>query len=167
METDHYLFCNRGYIRLRQGQFAEALQDFERALNLAPDTALYLNNRGAVHELLGNLEQALADCSRAIEIDPNFPYGYASRGSAYFLMGEFNKALADFDKSAELRLNHKFVIAGQAMTQHRLGNTDEAKRLWRTLIEMDARYTDAETLREEYQCADMMVDTAREIIESL
>jgi tetratricopeptide (TPR) repeat protein len=82
-------------------------------------------------------------------------------------MGKYPEALADFQQALALKPDHKFAIAGTVLTQQALGDMDEAKRLWRALIEMDEKYREADAVQKEYDCADAWVEAARRLIAEL
>jgi len=47
------------------------LPDAERAVELVPDNAKYLDTRGQIYAALGRREEAIADLERALQIDPS------------------------------------------------------------------------------------------------
>ena len=60
----------RGDIYRRLGRHDEALDAFNRGLELAPDDAVLLAGRGATYQALGRDEEARADLARAAELAP-------------------------------------------------------------------------------------------------
>jgi tetratricopeptide (TPR) repeat protein len=62
------VFSNRGMVRLRQGEYAKALDDFNDALKLQPKNALALYGRGVAKSLKdkGNAGQADIDAANAL-----------------------------------------------------------------------------------------------------
>jgi tetratricopeptide (TPR) repeat protein len=52
------------------GDNARAIEDYDRAIKLAPDYASAYQNRGAAHEALGNREAAIRDYRAALRLDP-------------------------------------------------------------------------------------------------
>ena len=58
-----------GKILLTEGQADGALEEFGRALALAPSDARNVNNRGVALQALGQTEAARADFERAIRMD--------------------------------------------------------------------------------------------------
>jgi len=54
-----------------QGRLAEALRSLERAVELAPDSAIYRSDFGGALAQAGRRTQALAQLRRALELDPN------------------------------------------------------------------------------------------------
>jgi tetratricopeptide (TPR) repeat protein len=62
---------------------ARALADCERAIQLAPETALPACRRGLVRLHSGDLDGAMLDFEQAIVLDPNIALAYRGRGSVY------------------------------------------------------------------------------------
>lgn len=93
---------NRGMLYYQDASFAEAIADFDKAIELAPeDSELYLQ-RGDIYAEMGKTDLAIADFSKAIESMPDNPEAYYLRARAYEDKGENTLALADFEKVLEL-----------------------------------------------------------------
>jgi len=92
----------KGNYRLEDGQFDEAIKEFENALTKNPD------NRGAHHGLavtymqMGNNDEALKEFDRVIELDPSSAVAYADRGILQDRMGRYEQALKDYRKAIYL-----------------------------------------------------------------
>jgi tetratricopeptide (TPR) repeat protein len=74
----------------------EQLEHINRAVQLDPKNAAYLQSRAGYHTSLKNLAQAEADLDRAIALDDR-PYLHYQRGAVRCERGDFAAALADFD----------------------------------------------------------------------
>jgi tetratricopeptide (TPR) repeat protein len=93
---------HRGILYYQDASFAEAIADFDRAIELAPeDSELYLQ-RGDTYAEMGKTDLAIADFSKAIAMPPDNPEAYYLRARAYEDKGENALALADFEKVLEL-----------------------------------------------------------------
>ena len=58
---------NRGYVRLKLGDFGEALRDYEEAASLPePPSAYRLLGRGLVHAMLNDPASALLDIEQGL-----------------------------------------------------------------------------------------------------
>ena len=60
-----------GVVRIMLGDFAEAIIDFDKAIQINPQNAKHYHNRGRAKEALGQKEAANADFQKAKELDPN------------------------------------------------------------------------------------------------
>ena len=63
----------RGIANAKVGNFHEAMNCFENALEAEPENATIWNDLGFVHRKLGNSRQALDCFSKALEYRPNYP----------------------------------------------------------------------------------------------
>ncbi|KAK2167015.1 hypothetical protein LSH36_32g02025 [Paralvinella palmiformis] len=65
-------YNKRGLVRYKLVEFAEAVQDFTKALKLKPNMAVAFYNRGLIHYRLGNYEGAIIDMKAALNWDAGF-----------------------------------------------------------------------------------------------
>lgn|SRR5262249_8708917 len=98
-------FLNRGdlYQRARPaGGFAEAIEDYSRAISIEPDDASF--HRCKAHACLKaeRLQEALDSFSNAIRLEPEFRQTYLDRAQTYEQLGEKEKAKPDFQRAREL-----------------------------------------------------------------
>jgi tetratricopeptide (TPR) repeat protein len=81
---------------MRQGKFAEAAEDYGRALERAPDADLY-QHRGWAHFFADAWQLALRDFNSAIERDPAASDAYTGRGLARVMLKNYRGAVVDAD----------------------------------------------------------------------
>jgi tetratricopeptide (TPR) repeat protein len=67
---NHYIFWMRGDLYTNGGQFAAALADYDRAIELSPASSVSYKRRAAAHFHLGNYPAALADIAKAVDLNP-------------------------------------------------------------------------------------------------
>ena len=97
-----YSLWEQGYALFNKHKYEEALEYFDRAIEMNPNMARAYGKRGAVYNRTGLYEKALADFNKGIEIKPMAAKQYFGRWFAYKKLGEKKKAKADLKKSAEL-----------------------------------------------------------------
>jgi len=80
----------------KTGRFDEAIEDFNRAIAIAPffDEAFF--NRGIAYEKMGRLDKAIADYTTTIALNPSYYEAYTNRGMIYEKIGQPEKAIADY-----------------------------------------------------------------------
>jgi tetratricopeptide (TPR) repeat protein len=83
------------------GDPRRALEDFTRALDLAPVGETYFQ-RGATHQMLGQHQLALADFDRAIAIFPDAAPLYFARAESRLAVGDLQGAHADRQRGRTL-----------------------------------------------------------------
>lgn len=93
---------NRASTRARLGDLDGALQDYTRAMELAPADAEIVFNRGNVYAALGNLPAAIADYTAAVSMQPVYARALFNRGTVRAAMGDTAGALADWQRAIEV-----------------------------------------------------------------
>ena len=83
--------------------YARALPDCERAVELAPKSGLAVFRRGTIRFLTGDLDGALLDCERAIRLDPNIAEAYRGRASVYNRRRQYDRAIQDYGDALRLK----------------------------------------------------------------
>ncbi|MBR1421812.1 MAG: tetratricopeptide repeat protein [Selenomonadaceae bacterium] len=98
--------ANEFYVRQN---YVSALEYYNHALEINPNSAEAYNNRGLTYYHLNQFTNALSDFSKAIDLDKNFSHAYNNRGMILNSMGQHSQAIPDFDQA--LKLNPKFSYA--------------------------------------------------------
>ncbi len=116
-------FADRGDARSWAGQYADAMQDLDRAVQLKPGDAEELNARCFIRALSGQqLDQALADCNSALDINPQSAMTLDSRGFVYFRLGQLDKALTDLNAALKLEPKQAPSIYVRGLIERRAGD---------------------------------------------
>lgn len=118
-------FRNRANFRRDQGKIDEALADYNRALALKPDAALY-NSRAKLYFNLKQYPEAMADYNQAIQLDSQKGEMFINRGAVFALTGRMQEALADFNKGLELDPNHSNGYKNRSLVLQELGQWENA-----------------------------------------
>ena len=96
-------FVNRGIMRMRRGEMANAMQDFDQAARFEPKLGEIYVNRGAA--LVGQHRYAdgLVDLNRGIGLGIEEPAkAYYNRALAYEGLDDIKSAYFDYQKAVEL-----------------------------------------------------------------
>ena len=80
---------DRGVAFSRRQQQKEAIEDFNRAIQLYPEYAAVYNNRGNVLLGLGAVREAVKDFDRALLLAPGYAAAYSNRAGAYMRISRF------------------------------------------------------------------------------
>ena len=95
-------------------RYTEAVEDFDRALQLDPNSAFAYANRGISKGYLGRFAEAIDDFDMALQLDPNDALVYSDRGLANARLGRYAEAIEDFDRALALGLEAN--VAAQVRT---------------------------------------------------
>jgi tetratricopeptide (TPR) repeat protein len=102
-------YDNLGVALAGKGKMEEAIDNYNKAIRIAPkEFSLYVN-RGAAYASMGHYQMAVHDYTKSIHLEPNNADIYANRGGAYTSMGQFQLAIEDYSKA--IYLNPDLVMA--------------------------------------------------------
>jgi tetratricopeptide (TPR) repeat protein len=97
----------RGQAYLRSAKWPQAIADFTRMIEAAPDDAWWAHVcRSMCLNNVGEYDRAIADSTLAIKQNPDFFVAYLNRGYAHQQKKEFAMAIADFSEVIRLDPKH-------------------------------------------------------------
>jgi tetratricopeptide (TPR) repeat protein len=101
---ENYLpaYLSRGYVHVELGRLDEALSDFQKVKELAPEDFRGHLNTGIVFRELGMFVEAVAELERARSLAANSSDIYYHLALTYEAMGEMASALSVLDRALEL-----------------------------------------------------------------
>jgi tetratricopeptide (TPR) repeat protein len=137
---DHFI---RGNAYYEAGDYQQALEAYNRALELRPDLPEALSNRGILLRRLGRYEEALRDYNRALELRPDLPEAMLNRGVALGKLRRYEEALKDENRALELRPDDPNTLANRSSTLTSLGRYDDALRDVNRALELKPGYSTA------------------------
>ena len=140
-----HLYINRGIMhrdseyppRKNSKKIADALKDFEHAIELYPDYSSSYHQRGITHTLTGDFEDAVADYTKAIELNPRDPDYYTNRSAVYRAMEIYEKALMDASKAIELNPRNADYYNNRGIACMSLNTLEDGIKDFSRAIEMD------------------------------
>jgi tetratricopeptide (TPR) repeat protein len=117
-------YNNRGVAYMAQKDYASALLDFSRSIELMPSDAAY-NNRGSILFSQRKIEEAIADYTAGLKLKAS-PEGYVNRGMAYQQTNRDALALADYEAAIKVNpgFGRAYVLRG--LVRLRAGAQDDA-----------------------------------------
>ena len=102
--TDAAGFVDRGNRYSRNGVYHKAIEDYNKALELDPESADAYYNRGCSWYEAGKNTESIADLTRAIELNPLADHYFGQRAIVYIFNDQPDLAEADEEICQELRL---------------------------------------------------------------
>jgi tetratricopeptide (TPR) repeat protein len=129
-------FVALGNVQLNADEPSSALDSYNQAINLRPDSPEALLGRGYAHSKMGDKAQARSDFEKSaqlfqvqgdyrnaalsyanlISLDDRNPDFYLARGICYLKLGEYQTSVSDFNKAVELdpKMFSGYLNLGQA-----------------------------------------------------
>lgn len=136
------VWSNRGNSRVSQNKLEQALADFNKSIELAPNVTDPYLNRGTALEGLGKWDAAIADYNRVLELDPNDAMAYNNRGNAEAGLEKWDRAIADYQKSAQIAPNFAFARANYVLALYETGEKDKAIKEMKNIIRKYPQFAD-------------------------
>jgi tetratricopeptide (TPR) repeat protein len=121
-------WIEKGVELVVKGKYNEAIEAFDKAIQLDPADAVAYNNRGAAYGQMGNHTQQIEDCNKALQLNPKDAVAYNNRGVAYGELGYYEQEIEDCTKAIEL--NPKLAVAyyHRGIAYQKLGNRKQAEK---------------------------------------
>jgi tetratricopeptide (TPR) repeat protein len=91
------VYYNRADVYLSLNKPAEAMNDYNLAIQTYAKRAEFFYNRGLLKRKNKDLAGAIQDYTQAISLDNKYDIAYKNRGLAYYLSAEYAKAIKDYD----------------------------------------------------------------------
>jgi tetratricopeptide (TPR) repeat protein len=129
-----------GLQNLDQNRYKDAVEAFDRAIELNPDYMLAYANKAYTLTNLGEYEKALQAVNRVLEIDPDYAWALGQRGKIYNDMKEYHKALIDLDKAIEMDSNDKYAYANKSYALGEIGEYEKSIQAINRVLEIDPDY---------------------------
>lgn len=119
-------YFNRGIAFGENGDYAQAVQDYTRCIELRPAYAEAYYSRSLAYYIVGNYPLALDDANKAAELKPNEPLVYSTRGTAYMGLGDLPQAIENYTKAIELNPAYARAYGNRGTAYFMLQEYDKA-----------------------------------------
>jgi len=136
-------YYNLGNALSKQGRISEAIESYERALQLDPTYSVGYYALGNTLAQQGKLEEATHYLQKAVILDPDLVEAYSNLGQVLFRQGKLENATQQFRKALELRPTSgeiHFNLGNALISQ---GRTKEAVKYFQEAIKIKPDFVDA------------------------
>lgn len=123
---DYYNYFNIAYTLDFLDSIEEAIDYYNKSIELKSDYHLSYNNRGYEYFRLEKYNEAIKDYSISIELKDDYYLSYYNRGIAYYQLKKYTKAISDYKKAKELTENNASIIYDIAVAYDKVKNKSEA-----------------------------------------
>ncbi len=100
--NDAWGWRNKGGALYSLGKYNEAIECYDKSIEIDSNNPVVWNNKGLALNLLGKYNEAIASYDNSIKIDPNDADVWNNKGLALNALGNDNEAKKCYDKSREL-----------------------------------------------------------------
>ncbi|MCC5944207.1 MAG: tetratricopeptide repeat protein [Bernardetiaceae bacterium] len=130
----------RGVVFFEQGDFAQAKDDFARAVKLNDKNYKYLYNLANAKRASGDLKGALADYDIALERNPDISEVYLNRGITLFELNRDKEAVLDLNQSINLNAADKNAYYARGEVFFRMKELEKAATDLEKCVRLDERF---------------------------
>ena len=110
------------------GDYYHAIADFDRAIELDPESPLHHRDRGIALYLNGDYDLAIADFDTAISMLPDDAYMYLFRALAYHMKEEYRRAVSDYDRAIAINPDDPYIHFFRSVSLEALGEENDYEK---------------------------------------
>jgi tetratricopeptide (TPR) repeat protein len=126
-----------------QGKLQEAVQVYDKAVQLKPDYTEAYYNRGIVLKDLGLLDEALKNFDKTIQLKPDYAEAYNNCGFTLELLGQLSEAMRNLDKAIQLKPNYAIAYNNRGNVLLGLRQLDKAVASCNKAIQLKPDFAEA------------------------
>jgi tetratricopeptide (TPR) repeat protein len=99
------LWNNRGTALANLGKHQQAIECFDKAIEINPNDVNIWNSKGTAFHYLSKYQQAIECFDKAIEVNPNDADAWSAKGHSLNNLKKYHHAIECFDKAIEINPN--------------------------------------------------------------
>lgn len=119
-------FCETGDRLKSQGKLNEAIESYEKALEIQPDYAQVHHDLGEVYLLQRRFPEATASAKLALKLQPDFAPAYKTLGNGLQAEGKIEEALRAYSQALEINPEFAEALVNKGTMLSKLGQSNEA-----------------------------------------
>ncbi len=140
---DAKLNFKMGVFYQRTGDPIEALDYYNKALQLDPFNAEIYNNRSLIYKELGKYDKAVAGFLKAIHYDPTYVKAYNNIGLLYLHKKNHSAAIANFRKAIAIDPQNLESYNNLASVYKKQDNPVKARELYQIILKKNPKQLEA------------------------
>lgn len=118
-------------------KYPEAIDCYNRSLELDPSNALIWNNKGWTLRIMGHPEEALDCFDRALALEPSYSLFWSNKGLAFDDMGRYEDALQCLDRALEIDSSSDTAWNNKGLALRHMGRFNEAIKCYEMAIKIE------------------------------
>ncbi len=121
----------------------EAIQNYNKSIEINPEYAEAYNNLGIALQGLNKTSEAIESYKKAINLKENFPGAINNLGNVILNLNRPTEALEYFKKALEIKSNYAEAFYNMGMSYKKLGDKDKSLASFLKAIEIKTDYAEA------------------------
>lgn len=141
LAQDFETYLKKSNEKFKQGNYAGAIKDLDKALEENKNSAEAYQKRGRSKRYAGNILNAVSDYNTALRINPNNGNAYIGRGQAKLRMQDYEAAISDYNTALQISpksVHLKNILYNRALCKNKLARFDEALLDYNKVLEINA-----------------------------
>jgi tetratricopeptide (TPR) repeat protein len=140
-EEDIAQVVDRADDKFKQGQFSEAIDQYDAILKQVPRNFRALNNKGLALFALNKFEKSIECYDRALEVSPGALHVKLNKAISLNSKRDFNGAKSLLDEIISLAPTNKQALNARALSEFNLGLDTQGIQDLKNAIDIDPSYT--------------------------
>jgi tetratricopeptide (TPR) repeat protein len=132
------VYINKGFIFYQKGNYNDALQNYDQAIQINPMESRSFRGRGQTKQAMNDMEGALNDYNMAISLYPSYDY-YLNRALLKYVLNDFSGALTDLDIATQLNKSGYEAFFDKGLINLNNGNMTDAVSDFNKAITINAK----------------------------
>jgi len=120
---------------MQQGEIQQAMDLFESALEILPDSPLIMNNLANACQKMGDYDRAQDLYRKTIELRPDYPHPYRNLAIIYSIAGTYEFAIRAYQHYLALEPEDAEVLFNLGLLYMQLGEVLKAEKCFAGVIE--------------------------------
>ena len=116
---------------------------FDRAVAMAPKSAVLHSNLGHLLSTVGRVEEGVAACRQAIKLEPHYAQAYNNLGIALGKLDRHGQAVEAFRTAVKLKDNYADAYSNMGNALALLGRMEDAVAAYQRALELKPDYANA------------------------
>jgi hypothetical protein len=143
-DDNHVMHLNLGLALEKMGEYEEAMNQYDKAMSLAPWKASIMLNIAAVRIKQNKVDEAISSYEKLLKMKAGLDLeAYCGLGTVYLRQGKFELAEENLRQALSLDADYPIALNNLARVLHQQGKTAEAVNFWKAAIEIDTFYINA------------------------
>lgn len=134
-----YEILSEGRKLLTEKRYEEALETFNKALEINPKDEFALSRKGYILGNLGRYEEALEAFNKVLDINPKNAFALSRKGVALGSLGMYEDALEVFNKALEIKPKDEFSLSLKGAALGGIGRYKDAVETFNSVIEINPK----------------------------
>jgi tetratricopeptide (TPR) repeat protein len=136
-------FFERGLACATKQNYACAIENYSKAVEIKPDYAEAYKHRAAIYYQNGDFQKAIPDYNRAIEFNRNDAAAFYGRGVAFANSGDYERAIEDYSTAIELNPQDAKYVFSRGLAFFNQKEYEKAIAEYDKAIEINPSYAEA------------------------